>query len=133
VQTFGSPEAPFEDCYEAKASGATESGTYFTTRGHDETPTATFCDMQTDGGGWTLVHKGARMGGRESITCQRGAYGRITGPDQITDAKMSDAQINAIKGENGVVRAKLPRSGFARDSATGGETIGDEIFFQVRT
>jgi hypothetical protein len=53
--------------------------------------------MTTDGGGWTLV---ARMTNGCS-TYSRSAVGVITSPTQSTCAKLSDADINAIRTASG--------------------------------
>jgi len=47
-----------ENCHEIKKAGCRESGLYFIEPiGPGSLPVKVFCDMKTDGGGWTLIHQ----------------------------------------------------------------------------
>ncbi|CAH6777109.1 angiopoietin-4 [Phodopus roborovskii] len=51
------PKQLFQDCAEIKGSGANASGVYTIRVANMTRPLKVFCDMDTDGGGWTLIQR----------------------------------------------------------------------------
>ncbi|XP_038187928.1 angiopoietin-4 [Arvicola amphibius] len=51
------PKQLFQDCAEIKRSGANASGVYTIRVANMTRPLKVFCDMETDGGGWTLIQR----------------------------------------------------------------------------
>ncbi|XP_005072586.1 angiopoietin-4 isoform X2 [Mesocricetus auratus] len=55
--TLKTPKQLFQDCAEIKRSGANASGIYTIRVANMTRPLKVFCDMETDGGGWTLIQR----------------------------------------------------------------------------
>ncbi|XP_028743286.1 angiopoietin-4 [Peromyscus leucopus] len=51
------PKQLLQDCAEIKRSGANTSGVYTIRVANMTRPLKVFCDMETDGGGWTLIQR----------------------------------------------------------------------------
>ncbi|MBN2798710.1 MAG: hypothetical protein JXX28_06125 [Deltaproteobacteria bacterium] len=69
-------------------------------------PWEAWCDMTADGGGWTLV---AVVRGDASAHADAGAVGALTDPEQLTVAKLADAQIQALEGWDGAPAGTIYR------------------------
>ncbi|XP_062401702.1 angiopoietin-1 [Sardina pilchardus] len=50
-------EQKFQDCSQAFKAGHNTSGVHYIYIGNATTPTKVFCDMETSGGGWTMIQR----------------------------------------------------------------------------
>ena len=91
-----SPDSSGDTCKQLLADdSSSESGLYWLDPDGDGSaePFQTYCDMESYGGGWTLL---ARMT-NGCNTYSRDAIGTLTAPDQSDCAKLSDANINLLR------------------------------------
>ncbi|HMV67024.1 MAG TPA: MopE-related protein, partial [Myxococcota bacterium] len=75
-------------------AGLTGDGTYQVDP-HGDGGFAAWCDMTSDGGGWTLA---ARIVGGSANHRDAAAVGALTSPTQGAVAKLADVTINALRG-----------------------------------
>jgi hypothetical protein len=97
------PECPMASCQAIHlADPLAPTGTYWLEPG-GVSPIPVWCDMDTDGGGWTLV---ARIRWSSLDHASTGSVGTLTGPTQEAPAKLDDATINSLRGPGpaGVLR-----------------------------
>ena len=76
-------------------NGARNSGLYMVDGYGKSSSFQVYCDMESDGGGWTLVSNFRQT----SHNCQSGAVGTLTSPSQTSHGRLSDVQIQNLQGE----------------------------------
>lgn len=92
----GTEGNPGEDCAAIlESSPSVPDGLYWIQPDPQQGAFQAYCDMTTDGGGWTLV---ARILAGSSDHKNGGVVGTLVSPVQPAVAKLSDAVINALRG-----------------------------------
>lgn len=86
---------PRSSCKDWYDSGVRKSGLYIIKLVETSSAFQVYCDMENDGGGWTLVSNFRET----SRNCQSNAYGILTSPSQSSHARLSDAQIQSLQGD----------------------------------
>eukprot|EP00949_MAST-11_sp_MAST-11-sp1_P002413 g2413.t1 len=94
--SFGSRSNPAPDCAELLASGQTENGLYYVNGfGDIDPPVQVFCDMEMDGGGWTMV---ADYSSGSTIMCTSQNVGSPQSPPSKNGWRIDDGKIQALQG-----------------------------------
>ena len=77
-------------------SGVRSSGLYKINANGKSSPFEAYCDMENDGGGWTLVSNFRDT----SRNCLPNAVGTLTSPRQTSHARLSDDVIRNLQGDS---------------------------------
>ena len=91
----GTSPSTAASCQAWYENGARNSGLYMVDGYGKSSPFQVYCDMENDGGGWTLVSNFRQT----SHNCQSGAVGTLTSPSQTSHGRLSDVQIQNLQGE----------------------------------
>jgi len=89
-----------ESCLVLRDSGITDSGVYTIDPNQDDNPIEVYCDMDYDGGGWTLIGKGRQGWGSGASAFPTAGLGTLSdlanNPDTATVAAMPSSLVQAI-------------------------------------
>jgi hypothetical protein len=83
-------------CKELYDNGVRTNGIYKITANGKSSPFDAYCDMEIDGGGWTLISNFRDT----TKNCESNAVGTLTSPRQTSHARLSDEVIRNLQGDS---------------------------------